>query len=106
MDRARDHDDGFAVPDQLISFGIADDFARIGKPSLDGFVLVEIAYILGRADEGCDHRATERRCADSLYLDAIAGFIKSRKVIGDLFPIDDGSIIAGIEAENGSRRRN
>ena len=53
-----------------------------------------------RADEGGNHRATESRRADGLHLHAIARFVEARKVIGDLFPVSDRSIVAGIETED------
>jgi hypothetical protein len=106
VNRTRDRNHGLAVANEFIAFGITNDLTRVGQLCLDSFVPVEIAYILGRADYGGKHRPAQRRGADSLHLDTIAGFVQSRKIIGNLFPIDDRSILARIEPENGFRRRN
>ena len=35
-----------------------------------------------------------------LDLDAVTGFVEARKVIGNLFPVGDGAIVAGIETQH------
>ena len=74
--------------------------SRISEPPLNIFVLFQIPYILGRADKGSDKRHAERRLPDHLHLDAVAGAIEPGEVIGNLFPIDDRTFVAGVETKN------
>ena len=60
MNRAGNDDNRLAFTNQLIAFGIARHLARISQPRLNCFILFQIADILGRADEGGDHRPAER----------------------------------------------
>ena len=106
MNRAGYGNDRFAFTNQLIAFSIARHLARISQARLNCFILFQIADILRRADEGGDHRAAERRLADCLHRNAIAGLREQREVVRDLFPISDGAIVTGQKTQNGTRCRN
>src|SRR5262245_49608505 len=106
MDRARDDDYGLSIMNQLIPLSIAGNFAWIGQTSLDGFILFQASDILGRADKDRDHSATQCRCAYGLDLNAIARLVQTCEVIGDLFPVGDGAILARVEAQHRAWRRN
>src|SRR5882724_1990862 len=103
MNRAGDGHDGLPISDQLIAIGVAARLTRIRQARLNGFVLLKITYILGRADEGGNHWAAKRRLTESLHRNTIAGLVQAGKVIGNLFPIDNRAIISGREAENRAR---
>src|SRR5882762_425043 len=100
MDRTRDGHDRLAGIKEFVSFKVRLDQPRVRKFLLDRFILFQIAYILWRTNESDEKIPTKRCLSKSFNMNSCTGLIKTVKVVCNLFPVSNRSVVAWLKAKH------
>ncbi len=102
----RDEDDGLPVAERLLSGGAGAEGAGIGEPGVQAPVPVQLPQVAWARNHERHERRPQRRLADLAVVDPITRPRQGLVIAHQDRPLGELAVVAGVESENRSRRRN